>query len=214
MHSIKVGAPAQFLKTKERKTYFANPLNTKTHRTFVFLLLLMMVLAVNLRSARGETHTPETTQAALDFAFSGLKLGMTMDEVKALGATLIPELPKSDPEAMYLKFTVVGFKELDVLMLSFYNGKLYQIGVGYNPDTIEKMGGWHTLYHRLVAKLGHPEESEDSVETKKRPTWQFTQINRRFVLIASSPSVAIILSDLAVVAEMAKLRESRAKVGF
>ena len=185
----------------------------KMHLPFVSLILLM-VLAVSLRSARGEAHSAESTQAALDFAFAGLKLGMTMDEVKALGATLIPEPKTSHPEAKDLDFTVVAFNGLDVLALSFYDGKLYEMGVAYYPETVEKIGGWHTLYHRLVAKLGSPDESQDTVETIKKATWQFYQAKRRFALNASGPVTAINPSDKAVVAEVAKLRESKANVGF
>ncbi len=167
-----------------------------------------------VQSAVGDTHTPEANQAALDFSISGIKLGMTPEEVTALGAQLKPDADGNLPAVKLAGYSINHFSGLDYLGLSFFEGKLYSMSVAYEPSTLEKIGGWSTIYHRLVTKLGPPQEPEETAEAKKAARWMFLKVDRSFDIVMSKDTALVVVTDLAAAIKLAGQKEAAANVGF
>jgi hypothetical protein len=162
-----------------------------------------------------EDHTKDQNDAALAFSISGLKIGMTMDQVKALGFSLVDNPPNSDVEGEVTAYSVDNAPNVDVLIIEFFKGTVFEAYAYYLPSTLEKIGGWGTLYDRVTAKIGPSEEDPTSAKDKEDASWQFYSINRFFGLsVSDNESARLDVADKEASRAITALKASKAKVGF
>jgi len=175
----------------------------------IVIALFLFVVAIQAACAAPEGSAPARTsefqQAALDIDVEGIKLGMTPEQVTAPGAKLVPESALDNPQAKVVGYHCDGFQQLGMAMLSFCDGKLYRINVAYDPDTLQKIGGWEAIHHRMVATLGESRDSEGSA------VWTFLDVDRAFFLKNTKGTVILSISNLAIEREV---RQRKSNVGF
>ncbi len=180
-----------------------------------------------VQAADTDSHTPESNQAgrdfsvsaevirtALDFSLSGIKIGMTPEEVKALGVKLESNIQADDPELKLACYTAKDFQGLDLLVLRFVDGKLCTMSVAYSPETLTKLGGWQTVYQRLIAKLGPPRETPDTIEANKSAIWLFPDQNRTFTMGPTGSGLLVTICDLNATSDLSKKRQAKVNIGF
>ena len=181
--------------------------------SILFLLVLLMAGPGELRAADADSHTPESNQAARDFSVSEIKIGMSLDEVKALGLHLTPYPRLTKPELKVVSYRVEGDQRPEFLVLLFFDGKLFEMDMGYLSKTIQEIGGWQAIYHRLVTKLGPSIEDEKTVITAREANWRFTKAEREFTFSWGEGSVFMTVSDKVAQREILDLAVDKPKAG-
>ena len=147
---------------------------------------------VEVKRAAGDTHPHDKYEAARDFSLSGIKLGLSAQDLKALGYDLQPNTGASDTVANALEYDIENVPNVDFMTVQIFNGTISSFFIGYNVDSVNKLGGWGAMYDRLVSKFGPSEEDSAAALKNHHATWKVASVDRAFIFV-NMPSGGAVL---------------------
>jgi hypothetical protein len=110
-----------------------------------------------------DKHTAAQNNAALDFAFEGVKIGDTFASVKKRFPKMEFNSKDSDTEKKLAAWDVFdGLKTADVAGFRFQNGRLYSIWITFGYSTTLKKADEKTIYQNLVSTFGPEDERSET----------------------------------------------------
>jgi hypothetical protein len=172
---------------------------------------------VSIPEQSADGHTTDQNKAAKEFAFEGVSLGVTYSEIKAKYPDIEFRQNDSDAKVGLAVWTTYNPKTADSVDFYFLSGKLYKVRVLYMSKTLNKIGGYETIYEKLVAKYG--KEDEASFDNEKLVcdyTWQFFTVDRyiNYSVIKDSNSGFLVVADKTASRQLTEKQKSKANVGF
>ena len=170
----------------------------------------------DVTQSTGDGHTAEQNSAIREFKFEGVGLGATFSEVKAKYPNMIFQKEQSDSDMKLAVWSNEDIKTADGVIYGFLNGKLFQIEVVYEPDTLNKIGGYNTIYDRLVSKYGKEDENSPNAKYICDYKWQFYDVRRyvSYSIKSESHRGFLFVADAEVARKIFEARKAKADVGF
>ena len=188
--------------------------NMKTKALALFSCLIFFVgFWVN---AFGDDHTADQNKAAKEFTLEGIGLGATYSAVKAKHPDIEFVKDKSDAKVGLAIWKTYSSKAVDIITFNFLDGKLYKIEVFYMDKTLDKFGGYKTVYEKLVAKYGKEDETSDDEKFVCDYTWQFFDADRfmNYYIVKTNYSGYLVVVDKALTRQLTEKKKANANVGF
>jgi len=167
-------------------------------------------------NAAADDHTPEQNSAIKSFAFEGIGLGATYLEIKAKYPDIEFLKEKSDAKVGLAVWTTFSSKAADSVDFQLFGGKVVEIRVFYFAKTLEKYGGYKSVYEKFVAKYGKEDEATDNEDHLCDYTWQFFDANRyvHFYVVKKTYDGLLVVADKEASRQLTAKQKANADVGF
>ena len=177
-----------------------------------FCILAFFFLCFNLFSQEAEYE-----KNVLDFNIQGIKLGTTIKEFKS-NTKFTSEYYESisEPNINQKVYVSEDIPNMDTCVFRFFEDKLYEVGILYDPSTINKMGGWSAVLLKLVERYGQkftlPSRKDDDAIFEGY--MYFDNIKRTLYSKVESDCLIIEMTDTGAYEKMQEKRRENMDFGF
>lgn len=146
-------------------------------------------VAAKEKAAALEQARPKTPQQqqANSFTIRGIKLGMTLSDIKDQLPNLQPSTNNTSTSSMasWRIERKQGLTDAEWMDFSLYEDRVYNIRIMYSLEDVDKLGGWQAVLKEFRDKLGEPDkESKGVVEENGKQTvnyeWKLQNSDKEF----------------------------------
>jgi hypothetical protein len=178
-------------------------------RVKVFALLGLLSVSISVAvNAFADSHTDEQKKAAKEFSIEGIGLGASYSEIHAKFPDIEFRKDLSDPKVGLAVWRTYKSKTSDGIAFSLFGGKVYKIEVGYLSKTLTDLGGYKTVYDKLVAKYGKEDKSTVDEKFLASFTWKFYDVDRYIAYQVTKTDGHFVVMDVALFKQLSKKQDS------
>jgi hypothetical protein len=166
-----------------------------------------------------EQRTRDQIQAAKEFSFEGITLGMSLENFleKYPAARLQPD--ESNDKVGHKSYRVEALETADAAQYQFLDDVLFQVTAFYTPARLTEMGGATIPLRKLVQKLGKQDKNSPGISRIKgeetfSAKWDFADLNLRIRFVAGGKFSYISFADTKKAAAVGQRVTEKAEVGF
>lgn len=194
-------------------------------RHVLLCLIFTLLLTVPLSAAppkpvpRGEVRTAEQLQAAADFAFEGVTLGMPLEDFLAKYPRAEFGEDESNVKVGVKSYRVQALETADSARYVFLDDVLFQVTAFYTPERLKEMGGDTIPLRKLVQKFGKQDKNSPGVtrqngEQTFTAKWDFPAQHRCIRFVAAQKMSYVSIVDTSKSGIAGKRETDNAELGF